>query len=192
MRQISLILNKLRVSKERTATHMVDDEVRLNKLAQLVAAISLALALAITYRFGANYLRFLHWTSDTHADLVYAVACDTQDGGELSLTVELSAPAIGFRAAIESMEFSLNSSEGHYGYYRIVMPDAVPLSTMEDSEPLRLSFSRHIPPQHWPSLRDSQGPRLEGRLIVRLYLPGREVPTRIPLSGPVLLRGDPL
>ena len=89
------------------------------------------------------------------------------------------------------MEFSLNSSEGHYGYYRIVMPDAVPLSTMEDSEPLRLSFSDTFL-LNTGLVCDSQGPRLEGRLIVRLYLPGREVPTRIPLSGPVLLRGDPL
>lgn len=171
---------------------MVDGEVRLNKLAQLMAAISIALALAIAYRFGANYLRFLRWTSDTYANLLYAVACDTQGGGELTLTVELSAPPLGFRAELESMEFSLKGSEDHYGYYRIVMPEAVPLSSMEDSEPLKLSFSRHIPSQHWPGLRDSQEPRLDGRLIVRLYLPGREVPTRIPLSGPLLVKGDPM
>ena len=168
---------------------MAQSEARLARLARLLVAISLALALAIAYGFGTSYLNYLQWTRGAQGNIAKAIAYSTPTGGELSLTIEFIAPTVGFPTKIESMEFSLQGPEGHFGYYRIIIPSEASPSA-KDRDVVQLLLSSQVPPEHWPRLQTSLEPWLDGILIVRLYLPGREVPARIPISAPVFLGGD--
>jgi len=168
---------------------MVQGEAQLARLARLMVAASLALALTVAYGSGTNYLNYLRWTGKAQGSIAKAIAYSTSAGGELALTVEFMAPAVGFPIEIESLEFSLQGPEGNFGYYRIIIPEEASPPAKE-SDVVQLLLSSHVPPEHWPKLYTSSGPRLDGILIVRLHLPGRKVPTRIPISAPVFLEGD--
>lgn len=167
---------------------MVEREAQIVRVARVLAVASVAAALMIGYGFGANYLRFLQWSRGANANLTSAIARGVTDGGELSLEVEFEAPPVGYRAQIETMEFSLLGPEGNFGYYRVIVPEG--LAVWEDNGvSALLSLYSHIPSEHWINIRASSGAELDGRLIVRLFLPGREVPARLPVSAPVSIGG---
>jgi len=165
---------------------VIDGEAQAAKIARFMAAVSLISALAIAFGFETNYLRFHQWLAGAYADLTSAAAYDAPDGGELSLVVTFTAPPVGFHTEVKSMEFALQGPEGHFGYYRTVLPEGVSPSA-QDSGSIQLSLVSNIPPKHWPKLRSSSAPQLDGRLIVYLHLPGREVPARVPISGLISL-----
>lgn len=167
---------------------MAEEKGQLVKLARLTAAGSLVLALIVSYGFGGNYFRFRQWTQGVYSRITSAMACDTASGGELSIEVEFGNPDVGFLTEIESMEFILKGPEGHFGYYRIVLPESIAIPGNGNGM-AELSLSSYIPPEHWPNLQASTSPELNGGLVVRLHLPGRELPARVPVYSPVSL-GD--
>ena len=83
------------------------------------------------------------------------------------------------------MEFALQGPEGHFGYYRTVLPEGVSPSA-QDSGSIQLSLvsTSHL---NTGLSVSSSAPQLDGRLIVYLHLPGREVPARVPISGLISL-----
>ena len=167
---------------------MVEKEAQMVGFARIVAIVSVISALAVASGFETNYLNYVKWTKGARASLMSAVAQGASSDGELSLEIDFESPSVGYRTEIESFEFALGGPEGNFGYYRIIIPDGLSSRARRDVS-AHLSLHSHIPPQHWPNLRASANPRLDGRLIVRLYLPGKEVPTRVPVAGPVAVGG---
>ena len=168
---------------------MAKKEVHMIRLARLIACISLVLALVVAYSTGLNYLAFLRWTQGARGGCTGAVARYTPDGAELLVEIEFEAPSVGYRMDIESLEFTLRGSKVNLGYYRIIIPPGTGSWDEDNASSGRLSLSCPIPAEYWPRLLDSPSATLDGRLIVRLYRPGREVPTRIPILGQVSLEG---
>lgn len=153
-----------------------------------MAIVSLTLALVIAYGLGASYTRYIQWTNNTHASLISAIAEESGTHGAIALEIELQSPGVGYLTEIESLEFAIHDSNSTIGYYRIIIPDRQPVLTKPNGS-TRFSLHTSMPEEHWHRLTESSRPQLDGRLIVRLYLPNKEVPTRIPIKGLISIGG---
>ncbi|NLK07436.1 MAG: hypothetical protein GX316_01890 [Firmicutes bacterium] len=164
---------------------------RFSYIAGATALIAVFAALFVVCNVGSNYYKYLKWTQNTHTTLISAAVENQQSQKEITLKLELQSPDVGYAAEIESLEFAIKERSVTLGYYRIIISDRVPIDISPDGNASFL-VSTVLVEEDWPLLAQSVEPQVEGQLIVRLYLPGKEVPTRIPVHGALTVRGDAL
>ena len=161
---------------------MIRREVLIRKVSGTILAVSAVLAVAMAVVFGANYLHYLRWTAGARASLVSASIEPYADIGRLAMDVESESPAVGYESRIDSVEFTLVGDRKNLGHYRVIIPEGG-ASWDPQGTKAEVSLLSDIPIEHWPDVRESRSVGVEATLVMRLYLPGRDVPARIGLSG---------
>lgn len=167
---------------------MIHREATVENLARAMLVVAVLASMTMALSTGANYLKYLRWTSEVKASLVSASIKPHGTSGELYMDIRFTAPAVGYRAEIQSVEFTLKGAHGDVGSYRIVVPEGI-THWDEHGVTAEMALYSEIHKEHWPDVRSSRWLQVDGRLVVRLYLPGRVLPARVPLTGDVDMGG---
>ncbi len=163
---------------------MIQREVAMRNVARVLLASGVVSAIAMALLFGANYVDYVKWTRGAQASFTAASIEPYDDTGRLTMMVGFEAPAVGYGVRFESVEFTLESELGNLGYYRVIIPDEA-TSWVIDSASAELSLISDIPTEHWPSVQESSHVTIDATLVIRLYLPARDIPLRMGLTGAV-------